>query len=577
MEGQVLDVTRYYAGASLMLPELLLGFGAAILLVFEAFAKPVKTVRRPAAFAAALLVGALVLSLLGAGERATVFSGMVVLDPFVDFFRVFSCLAGLLGILVSLKSDEIEVATSGEYYSMFVALVLGMILMASASDLAMMFIAVELVSLMSYVLAGFRKHDRKGAEAALKYVIYGGAASGVMVFGFSLLYGITGQTQLSLINTEVMRFASEAAVVSLGDLNKLASMPPALTAGMILAFSGFAYKIAAVPLHMWSPDVYEGAPTPFTAFLSTGPKAAGFAVLLRFFVVGFSDQASFANNLLVDISTLPWLVLVIVVSIATMTLGNLAAIGQSNIKRFLAYSSIAHAGYALIGLAAFSRTGAASVLLYMTVYLVMNIGSFYVVIWVRDKTGSELIEDYKGMGTRNPFVCIVLTLCFVSLTGLPPLAGFIAKYKLFAAALERAFDFEPLARCAPDVVANMGMMAKANCALSGSGLFYALGIAAVVNSAISLYYYFRVVRKMFLEKPDDPTPIPTDGMAKLVLVPVTVLLFFFGLFPDSLERATVAAIEFQRPTIAEIEKLPTPSLPGEVEPAAAKAAQASAE
>lgn len=577
MEGQVLDVSRYYAGASLMLPELLLGFGAAILLVFEAFAKETKSTRRPATFAAVLLFAALGASFAVAGEQSTLFSGMVVVDPFVDFFRIFACVAGLLGVLISLRSDEIEAATGGEYYAMFLALVLGMMLMASASDLAMMFIAVELVSLMSYVLAGFRRHDRKGAEAALKYVIYGGAASGVMVFGFSLLYGITGHTQLSLINQEVMRFASEAAVVSLSDITKTASMPPALTAGMILAFAGFAYKIAAVPLHMWSPDVYEGAPTPFTAFLSTGPKAAGFAVLLRFFVVGFSDETSFAQNLLVDISTLPWLVLVIVVSIATMTLGNLAAIGQSNIKRFLAYSSIAHAGYALIGLAAFSRTGAASVLLYMAVYLVMNIGSFFVVIWVREKTGSELIDDYKGLGTRNPFVCVVLTLCFVSLTGLPPLAGFIAKYKLFAAALERAFDFEPLARCAPEAVAHLGFVAKANCALSGSGLFYALGIAAVVNSAISLYYYFRVVRKMFLEKPDDPTPIPTDGLAKLVLVPVTVLLLFFGLFPDSLDRATVAAIQFQRPTMAEIEKMPTPSLPGETKPAGAEAAQASAD
>jgi NADH-quinone oxidoreductase subunit N len=308
--------------------------------------------------------------------------------------------------------------------------------------------------------------------------------------------------------------------------------------------------------------VYEGAPTPFTAFLSTGPKAAGFALLLRFFVVGFSSESSFANNLLEDISTLPWLVLVIVVSLVTMTLGNLAAIGQSNIKRFLAYSSIAHAGYALIGLAAFSKAGAASVLLYMAIYLVMNIGSFYVVIWVREKTGSERIDDYQGMGHRNPFVCIVLTLCFVSLTGLPPLAGFIAKYKLFAAALERAFDYEPVARCAPEILETAGIMAKLNCSFAGAGLFYTLGIVAVVNSAVSLYYYFRVVRKMFLEKPVDPTPIPTDGLTKLVLVPVAALLLFFGVFPSSLEQASLAAVQFRRPTIAEVKAAPTPSLPG---------------
>jgi NADH-quinone oxidoreductase subunit N len=225
-----------------------------------------------------------------------------------------------------------------------------------------------------------------------------------------------------------------------------------------------------------------------------------------------------------------------------MTVGNLAAIGQNNIKRFLAYSSIAHAGYALIGLAAFTKAGAASVLLYMAVYLVMNLGAFYVVIWVRSTIGSELIDDYKGLGHRAPLVGVALTVFLVSLTGLPPMAGFIAKYKLFAAALDRAFDYEPVALCAAQV--DLSFIGKVGCALSGGGAFYALAIVAVVNSAISLYYYFRVVRKMFLERPDDPTPLAVDGLSKGLLAASCAFILFFGLFPAGIERRAAAAIRF---------------------------------
>lgn len=540
-----MEVSQYYAGASLMLPELLLGFGVAILLLVEAFLPASPDGKRPAYIAGGILVAALGVAFLVSGNQATLFSGMVVVDPFVDFFRIFALVAGLLGILIAINSEELGAKNTGEYYSLFLALVLGMNLMAMAQDLVMIFIAIELVSLMSYVLVGFRKHDRKGAEASLKYVIYGGAASGAMVFGFSLLYGLTGETQLPLINTEIRALVAEVQRASLESLNEPAAYPPAVIAGIVLSFTGFAYKIAAVPLHMWSPDVYEGAPTPFTAFLSTGPKAAGFAALIRFFILGFSDTARFeAGAMDAELSGLPWLLLIIIVSMATMTLGNLAAIGQSNIKRFLAYSSIAHAGYALIGLCAFTKSGAASILLYMAVYLAMNIGAFYVVIWVRSKTGSELIDDYKGLGHRAPLVGVALTIFFVSLTGLPPMAGFIAKYKLFAAALERAFQFEPLAVCAQ--TQDLSMLGKLSCALSGGGVFYALGVVAVVNSAISLYYYFRVVRKMFLERPDDPTPLPVDGLTKGLLGATCGFILFFGVFPSGLEARSTHAIQFQQ-------------------------------
>lgn len=417
--AQMVEVSRYYAGAWRMMPETILALGSAVLLLLGAFRRGARQRSGgTGAISLGFIAAALVASILCGGQHATLFSGMVVLDPFVDFFRILFCAAGALGIFVAMRSSEIDEHNAPEYYSMFLALVFGMMLMASASDLVMIYLSVELVSLMSYVLAGFRRRDRKSAEAALKYVIYGGAASGVMLFGFSLIYGLTGHTQLSLINGSGIEGSVPGSIVSLatetsraflaGD--EKAVMPVALGAGLVLAFAGFAYKIAAVPLHMWSPDVYEGAPTPFTAFLSTGPKAAGFALLIRFFVVGFADAAN-VDHLMTDISRLPWVLLVIVVAILTMTVGNLSAIGQSNIKRFLAYSSIAHAGYSLIGLAAFSKSGAYSILLYMVFYLLMNIGAFYAVIWVHENVGSDKINDYKGLGERAPFVAV----CFSTL------------------------------------------------------------------------------------------------------------------------------------------------------------------
>lgn len=558
---QAIDVSSFYAGGWSLLPEYIVGVGAAALLLFDAFRKT-SGGRAPAYFALAVLGLALLTSLFfGGGESVSLFSGMVVIDPFAQFFRVFFIAAGILGVMIAIGSDEIGERNTGEYFSMFLGLVLGMMLMASASDLIMLYIAVEIVSLMSYVLAGFRRHDRKSAEAALKYVIYGGAASGVMLFGLSLLYGLTGHTQISLINEEVFTLAREVARSSLQ--GNAAAMPVALTAGIVLGFAGFAYKIAAVPFHMWSPDVYEGAPTPFTAFLSTGPKAAGFAALIRFFVVGFSDRGSSADNLLSDVSTLPWPMLLIAVAIVTMVLGNLAAIGQNNIKRFLAYSSIAHAGYSLVGLAAFSKAGAASVLIYMVFYLAMNIGAFYCVIWVRDRLGSELINDYKGLGHRAPLVCISMAIFLFSLTGLPPLAGFIGKYYLFASVLDRAVNVPLIAECAPAVRDALPLISRIQCSFSGPGMFYFLAIVGVLNSAISLYYYARVVRNMFLERPEDPTPIEADLSTKLVLVPLSAFLIIFGIYWAPLQASAVNAISFKRPTAAEVSNTQAPALAGD--------------
>lgn len=555
--AQTLDVARYYAGAWGLLPEFVVGTGAAALLLLDAFGKGKSGGKRPAYLALSVLGLAFFLTIAGTSGHATLFSGMVVLDPFSVFFRILFLVAGVLGVVIALESDEVGEHNTGEYYAMYLGLVLGMMLMAEASDIVMIYLSLELVSLMSYVLAGFRRRDRKSAEAALKYVIYGGAASGVMLFGLSLIYGLTGETQLTLINQSVTETAREVARAGLHAPH--AFMPVALTAGIVLSFAGFAYKIAAVPLHMWSPDVYEGAPTPFTAFLSTGPKAAGFAALVRFFLVGFADRDHFAENLLRDVTSLPWPLLLIVVSILTMTLGNLAAIGQSNIKRFLAYSSIAHAGYSLVGLAAFSKAGAASVLVYMTFYVAMNIGAFYAVIWVRDRLGSELITDYKGLGHRAPLVCISMAICLFSLTGLPPLAGFVGKYYLFASVLERGMSIPAIAECAPHLRDGMALLERIQCSLSGGGAFYALALAGVLNSAVSLYYYARVVRNMFLERPEDPTPIEEGLWAKVVLLPISAFLIVFGIYWSPIQTRALEAIDFERPKVFQVRPGITPS------------------
>jgi NADH-quinone oxidoreductase subunit N len=550
--AQTLDVARYYAGGWVLLPEYLIVVGAAFVLVADAF-RP-SGARRTAQLTIGFLILALLASVTAGSESKTLFSGMVVIDPFARFFRVLFCIAGLLGVFLSMESDEVGERNSGEYYAMYLGLVLGMMLLAESSDIIMIYLSLELVSLMSYVLAGFRRHDRKSAEAALKYVIYGGAASGAMLFGLSLIYGLTRETQLSLINQAVMSMARDAAVGGIAQGES--GMPIALIVGLVLTFAGFAYKIAAVPLHMWSPDVYEGAPTPFTAFLSTGPKAAGFASIVRFFVVGFSDAAHSGSNLLQDISSIHWATLIVVVSTLTMILGNLAAIGQNNIKRFLAYSSIAHAGYTLVGLAAFSAAGTASVLLYMSFYLAMNIGAFYAVIWVRDKMGSELISDYKGLGHRAPFIGVCFAICLFSLTGLPPLAGFIGKYYLFAAVLERGMNMPQIAECMPAVRESLSFFGRMSCAVSGSGIYYALALIGVLNSAVSLYYYARVVRSMFLEQPDDPTPIEPELNAKLILAPICAFLIVCGIFFTPIATAARNAVKFQRPTVAEVQGVP---------------------
>ena len=424
------------------------------------------------------------------GMSQSVFSGMVVVDPFSVFFKVVIGFSSVLIILFSLYSSEVRSAEKyrGEYFSLLLALTLGMYLMAGAANLLMMVLALELTSLTSYVLAGYTKDAGDSSEASLKYIIYGALSSGLMLYGISILYGLTGATDIYGVN----------AALSGGDVNEIA-----LLIASILIIAGFGYKISAVPFHFWTPDVYQGAPVTITAFLSVASKAAGFAMMIRFFKVSFIDSSvvGLSEGMWVTLQGFEWNKLLAVLSVLTMTLGNLVAVWQNNLKRLLAYSSIAHAGYMLMGVVILSDKGLAAVLIYFVVYLFMNLGAFFVVMLVANKTGSEDIDSYKGLGYRSPLLGVAMVIFFISLTGLPPTAGFIGKLYLFIALLDAQWIW--------------------------------LAVVGALNSVISLYYYVRVLRNMFLRDPEkDSGPLhfsfPQIALLLVLLIPTLLLGLYFG-------------------------------------------------
>jgi NADH-quinone oxidoreductase subunit N len=433
------------------------------------------------------LLGTLVAThVVADGQSHLIFSGMVVLDPFAVFFKYLAVTATAIVVIFSMRSPETPREAKGEFTTMMLAICLGMMLMAAASDLLMVYLAVEISSVVGYILAGFRRGSRKSAEAALKYIIYGGVASGIMLYGMSLLYGLAGSTSLFEIRDVLLKGTTASFT---------------LLVAVILVFAGIGYKIASVPFHMWCPDVYEGAPTPVTALLSVGPKAAGFAVLVRFFFIVFVEPASWGKPMLAEIGDVPWPLFLAILSMATMTLGNLSALGQTNIKRFFAYSSIAHAGYMLMGAAAASQQGLQAMLFYLVVYLFMNLGAFLVVIAIQASLGVEEISDYRGLAYRSPWLAVTMAIFLFSLTGVPPFAGFIGKLYLFAALLAK-----------------------------GGSLMYILAIVGIVNSVVSLYYYARVVRTMFLDKPVETSPVRAPELYRWTLAVLVIPIIVFGLY-----------------------------------------------
>ena len=391
--------------------------------------------------ATAVLVGA------GWGGHIESFSGSVVLDNFATFFKMTFLVAAGLTVLITDSYMEREGCNHGELYPLILFAVVGMMLMASGTDLMTIFLGLEVMSVSLYVLAGFNRGNRKSNEAGLKYFLLGAFSTGFMLYGMALIYGATGTTRLYKIGEVIGQMTLPSANIM-------------LVAGMLLMMTGFAFKIAAAPFHMWTPDVYEGAPTPMTAFMSAGPKAAGFAALLRLFLVA-------VPTLQVEWSQVLW-----VLAVLTMTIGNITALRQDNIKRVLAYSSIAHAGYALVGFTAGNGTGVAGILFYMLSYAFMNIGAFAIVILVAKKGETNgNVSDFAGLGFKRPVLAVAMTLFLFSLAGVPPAAGFVGKFYLFAGAVQEGYIW--------------------------------LAVIGVLNSAASAYYYLRIMVYMYMKEPTE--------------------------------------------------------------------------
>ena len=411
--------------------------------------------------------------------------GMLTVDPFGSYFKLLVVITTILIIFFSESSDEIKKIKdrSGEYYTLIFGMLLGMLIMISASNFILIYLAIELLSLSSYVLAGFAKLRHRNSEAALKYIVYGAVSSGIMLFGISIIYGLTGSTNLYVINSLI-----QGPQINLFTLSF----------AVILIFVGIGFKISAAPFHFWTPDVYEGAPISITAYLSVASKAAGFAVLIRVIQTGFVAYIGNSGEWSL-ISGFNWQVLLIVISILTMTLGNFSALWQDNLKRMLAYSSIAHAGYILLGLAVLSNQGLIAVLIYFFIYMLMNLGAFYIVMLIANKTGSENIDDYNGIGEKAPFLGVCLAIFLVSLTGLPPTAGFIGKLYLFIALVDAKM--------------------------------IGIAVIALLNTVVSLYYYIRVLKHMYLTDSDKEMPVIPHTAGNFIFVLVLIIpVLLFGIY-----------------------------------------------
>jgi NADH-quinone oxidoreductase subunit N len=501
------------ASASWFRPELVLSVGVLLLFLLDVLWKrsrhrvPILTLGVLACFAVA--AGCLAFQPV---ESRTMFNGMIASDPFATFFKWLFLAAGVLTVLIAARATEFGPLRLGVFYALLLSIVLGMFLMASSLDLLMLYLAVEMVSLPSYAIAGYKPGDRRAAEASLKYVIYGGVASGIMLFGLSYIYGLTGTTSLLGLGARLDGLAMPAVA------GGQAGLRVALMAAVIFVLCGIGYKIAAVPWHMWCPDVYEGAPTPFTAFLSVGPKAAGFALAIRFFYSSLASGVG-TEGLARGLINVPWPAVVGILAAVTITLGNFTALHQNNLKRLLAYSSISHAGYALMGLSAASLLGVQSVMIYLLIYLVMNLGAFLAVIAIGQATGSETIADCKGLAHRHPLLAITFAIFLFSLAGLPPLAGFAGKWYLFVAVLNHYSK-------------------------EGGGWYVVLAVIAALNTAVSLYYYVRIVRAMFIDAPEGDLVVRPKVSYQIMLGAFSAALILFGIWWTPIIAWTQSSLTF---------------------------------
>lgn len=470
-------------------PEIILTLTACALLMLEVFStRKGKDHLGYIALGGVIVAAAFTFNLRG--EAWTAFSGLYAVDNFSVFFKLIGLLAAGLTILISLQYNKTEGIDDGEYYALLLFATVGMLIMVSGADLITIFMGLEVMSISLYVLAGYTRKRLISNEASLKYFILGALSSGIMLYGMALVYGVTGSTQLSV--------AGKAIAAGVGGNSSV------LTVGAVMLLVGFAFKVAAVPFHMWAPDVYQGAPAPVTAFMSAGPKAAAFAALLRVFAEAFPAMKG------------EWWELIWILAVATMVVGNLVALIQTNVKRMLAYSSIAHVGYVLVGLVAANERGVSGILFYLLAYTLMNIGAFAVVTVVARKDEEKTsFSDYTGLGYKYPLLSLALTVFLFSLAGIPPMAGFIGKFYVFMAALDEGYVW--------------------------------LAIIGVMNSVVSVFYYLRLTVVMYM-RDDEAEPLPLLKFTPALIVALMISVcgtLWLGVMPsDYIDFAKTAFLKF---------------------------------
>ena len=468
-----MDIDAIILSVIASVPEIIVIVGACVLLMIA----PVRGRRfGPMLFWSSLatVIAAAAATFALAGEPRLVYSGMFVVDDFSVFFKAVFYLATGLCVLMSPRYLEEEDIARGEYYVLLLFALSGMMIMASGLDLLSIYVGMELQALCIYVLTGFVRQERRSNEAALKYVILGSVSSGIFLYGMSLVYGITGTTQLT----------DMAAALGSGGAHD-----PALVLATVFLVTGLIFKVGAVPLHMWVPDVYEGAPTTITAFMSVGPKAAAFAILLRIFLDAMAPAA--------DI----WVVVVAVIAVLTMALGSFVALVQTNIKRMLAYSSIAHAGFVLLGLVAGGPDGVASVMLYLLIYVFMNLGIFAIIIMMRSgNVSGEAIEDYAGFAKSHRGLALLMLIFLFSLASIPPTAGFFAKFYILVALVEQGY--------------------------------VGLAVIAVLLSAVAAFFYIRIVMLMYMKEEARPFDLALTPSLRLAIAITAAGTVGIGLLPS---------------------------------------------
>jgi NADH-quinone oxidoreductase subunit N len=480
-----------------VLPEIILLVFAAAVILLDLF------VARKGVLAFISIVGIIVSGVFSVSfwdVNLPFFNNMLAVDRYAVFFKVL--FLGIALLLILMSSDYVKkfARFQGEYYALILLSTTGMMLMAAATDLITLYISLELTSITLYILVSFLK-DRQSTEASLKYLLLGAVASAVLLYGMAFVFGVTGQTQLVSISQSLSSLSLDSLVSN-----------PALLMGIVMMVAGFGFKIAAVPFQMWVPDVYEGAPTTITAFLSVGSKAAGFAIIMRTFASAFYLPGSIGYD---------WGMIFAVLAVISMVVGNVTAIPQTNIKRMLGYSSIAQAGYLMVGLAAigvfptfsslpYGMQAQSGVLFFLASYALTNLGAFIAIIYISNRVNSDLIADYSGMGKRSPLLALALTLALISLVGIPPAAGFMAKFYIFSAAVK-------------------------------NDLLWLVVIAAI-NSVISAYYYLRVVKLMWFGEPASQEKATTSFFPALALTICCLGVLLLGIIPGLAMKAAELAV-----------------------------------